>query len=221
MKQKTGISCCYGVVFILCFIIMLLFDLTSAPMFWLGFVCSLVMLTLCFVVIWADGFFGGIAHLRYTLGMVVTVFFGIQLLLGWLSAFLPSLWFVISEVVLLGICALIVLLILLGSNWITLCQQERYDQRRFIRVLTEQLSPLPEQVSDMTARKKLENLREAVRFSDPVGVDESAPLEQRITEQAVNLKRLVELADWEGLCALCGTLMQLLNERNQRCKEAK
>ena len=221
MKQKLGISCCYGIVFVLCSALMFILGMANTPAFRIGHLCSLLLLALCLLTIWKDGFFSSIAHLRYTLGMVVTAFFGIQLLLRCMSPILPLQWFIIAEVILLGVCALIILPILLGNSWISHCQQDRYDQQHFIRDLTADLSTLPEQVSDMTARKKLENLREAVRFSDPVGVKEAAPLEQRITEQSVNLKRLVKLADWDGLCALCDTLLQLLNERNQRCKEAK
>lgn len=221
MKQKLGISCCYGIVFILCSALMFILGFTNTPAFWIGYLCSLMMLALCLLVIWKDGFFSGIAHLRYSLGMMVTVFFCVQLLLGWMSTFLLLPWFLVAEVVLLGVCALVVLPVLLGGNWIIKRQQETYNRQQFIRILTEELSPLPDRVSDMTARKKLENLQEAVRFSDPMGVDASEPLEQRITEQAFNLKRLVELTDWEGLCALCDTLSQLLKERNCRCAESK
>ena len=221
MKQKLGISCCYGIVFVLCSALMFILGMANTPAFWIGYLCSLIMLALCLLVIWKDGFFSGIAHLRYTLGLVATVFFCIQLLLGWISGFLPLQWFIIAEVVLLGLCALTVLPVLLSGNWIIHRQKDRYDRQLFTRILAEELSTLPERVSDITAHKKLETLREAVRFSDPVGVDASEPLEQRITEQTFNLKRLASLADWDGVCALCDTLMQLLNERNQRCKEAK
>ena len=221
MKQKLGISCCYGIIFILCSALMFILGMANTPAFWIGYLCSLMILALCLLVIWKDGFFSGIAHLRYSLGMVVTAFFCIQLLLGWISTFLLLPWFLVAEVVLLGVCALVVFPVLLGGNWIMARQQERYDRQHFKHTLTTELSSLLERVSDMTARKKLETFREAVRFSDPIGVDASEPLEQRITEQTFNLKRLVSLADWEGMCALCDTLMQLLNERNQRCKEAK
>ena len=207
MKQKLGISCCYGIVFVLCSALMFILGMANTPAFWTGYLCSLIMLALCL--------------LRYTLGLVATVFFCIQLLLGWISGFLPLQWFIIAEVVLLGLCALTVLPVLLSGNWIIHRQKDRYDRQLFTRILAEELSSLPERVSDITAHKKLETLREAVRFSDPVGVDASEPLEQRITEQTFNLKRLASLADWDGVCALCDTLMQLLNERNQRCKEAK
>lgn len=221
MKQKIELSCCYGIAFILCSTVMFILGLTNTASFWGGYFCSLLMLALCLLVIWKEGYWGSIAHLRYSLGMVVTVFFGLQLLLGCLSAVLPPLWFFIAEIVLLSICALFVLPVMLGGNWIIKRQQETYTRQQFVRILTEELSSLPDRVSDMTARKKLENLQEAVRFSDPMGVDASEPLEQRITEQAFNLKRLVELTDWEGLCALCDTLSQLLKERNCRCAASK
>lgn len=221
MKQKIGISCCYGIAFILYSAIMFFLEAASVPTFWIGSFCSLLMLALCLLVVWKGDFFGGIPHLHYTLGLAVSGFFCLQLLLGGLTAVLPLQGVLIAETILFGICALIVLPVLLGSRQIIGRQQELYDRQQFIRLLTKELSPLPERVSDAAARKKLEAFQEAVRFSDPMGVDESAPLEQRITEQVSNLKHLVELADWDGLRALCGTLSQLLKERNQRCREQK
>lgn len=167
MKQKIGISCCYGIAFILYSAIMFFLEAASVPTFWIGSFCSLLMLALCLLVVWKGDFFGGIPHLHYTLGLAVSGFFCLQLLLGGLAAVLPLQGVLIAETILFGICALIALPVLLGSRQIIGRQQELYDRQQFIRLLTKELSPLPERVSDAAARKKLEAFQEAVRFSDP------------------------------------------------------
>lgn len=89
MKQKIGISCCYGIAFILYSAIMFFLEAASVPTFWIGSFCSLLMLALCLLVVWKGDFFGGIPHLHYTLGLAVSGFFCLQLLLGGLAAVLP------------------------------------------------------------------------------------------------------------------------------------
>ena len=221
MKRNLGISCCYGIVFIVYSVALFTFRASSTPGFWGGYGCSLLMLALCLLVVWKDCFGSMIAHLQFTLGAAITTCFLAQLVLGIVTAFLPFPWAAVAEVGLLGVGGLCTLCILLGEKWIANRTRELQDRQRFIRTLSDELAWLVNQVPDLESRKRVEALQEAARFSDPLSVPELEPLEQRITEQTLHLSQRVAVGDWDGVCALCATLTQLLKERNRKCKALK
>ena len=221
MKRKLGISCCYGIVFIVYSVVLFTFGVSSSPGFGVGYGCSLLMLALCLLVVWKDCFGCAISHLQFTLGAAITVCFLTQLVLGIVTAFLPFPWATVIELVLLGVGGLCVLCVLLGGKWIANRTRELQDRQRFIRTLSDELARLVNQIPDLESRKRVEVLQEVARFSDPLSVPELEPLEQRITEQTLHLSQRVAVGDWDGVCALCATLTQLLKERNRKCKVLK
>ena len=221
MKRNLGISCCYGIVFIVYSVALFTFGASSTPGFWCGYSCSLLMLALCLLVVWKDCFGSQMTHLHLTLCAAITVCFLAQLALGIVTALLPFSWAAVVEVGLLGVGGLCTLCILLSGKRIANRTRELQDRQQFIRTLSDELAQLVNQVLDLESRKRVEALQEAARFSDPLSVPELEPLEQRITEQTLHLSRRVAVGDWDGVCALCTTLTQLLKERNRKCKALK
>lgn len=221
MKRNLGISCCYGIVFVVYSVALFAFKVSSAPGFWVGYGCTMLMLALCLLVVWKDLFGSKMAHLHFTLGAAITTCFLAQLVLGIAAAFLPLPWAAVVELVLLGVGALCILCVLLGGKRIANRTRELQDRQRSIRTLSDELARLVDQVPDLESRKRVEVLQEAARFSDPLSVPELEPLEQRIVEQTSHLSQRVAVGDWDGVCALCATLTQLLKERNRKCKALK
>ena len=69
-------------------------------------------------------------------------------------------------------------------------------------------------------RKKLVNLSEKFRYSDPVSCDELEEIEQKITEEIEVLKNLVT-SDVDEASKKITYIENLLADRNRRCKALK
>ena len=73
---------------------------------------------------------------------------------------------------------------------------------------------------DQELRKKLVNLSEKFRYSDPVSCDELEEIEQKITDEIDTLKTLVG-TDVDEAAKKITYIENLLADRNRRCKALK
>ncbi len=106
MKYRIGFSLGYVLVFLACEGILFLLTGFERAGAWLGMVCSIVVLGLCLESVRKNAFRGGIFHLRAALGVVLTAFYVLQLIVGGIVAFLPLKWGLIAEIILLAACLL-------------------------------------------------------------------------------------------------------------------
>ena len=106
MGYKIGFSVGYGIVFLACEAILFLLTGFALPGAWLGLACTVLVLGLCLAAVWKDAFQAGIAHLPMVLGVVLTIFFVLQLAAGVIVTFLPLKWGAIVEIVLVAACLL-------------------------------------------------------------------------------------------------------------------
>lgn len=67
----------------------------------------------------------------------------------------------------------------------------------------------------------LRKLSEAFRYSDPVSSEETAELEERLTDELAKLQDAVALLDEKRTLVLCGEMERTLFERNAVCKVGK
>lgn len=79
MGYKIGFSIGYGIVFLAYEAIVFLLTGFTRPGAWLGLACTVLVLGLCLAAVWKDAFQAGIAHLPMVLGVVLTIFFVLQL----------------------------------------------------------------------------------------------------------------------------------------------
>lgn len=73
---------------------------------------------------------------------------------------------------------------------------------------------------DEDLRKKLVNLSEKIKYSDPVSCDELKAIEQKITDEIDDLKTLIG-SDLEEATKKIVYIENLLADRNRRCKMLK
>ena len=99
MGYKIGFSIGYGIVFLAYKAIVFLLTGFTRPGAWLGLACTVLVLGLCLAAVWKDAFQAGIAHLPMVLGVVLTIFFVLQLAAGVIVTFLPLKWGAIVEIV--------------------------------------------------------------------------------------------------------------------------
>ena len=106
MGYKIGFSIGYGIVFLAYEAIVFLLTGFTRPGAWLGLACTGLVLGLSLAAVWKDAFQAGIAHLPMVLGVVLTIFFVLQLAAGVIVTFLPLKWGAILEIVLVAACLL-------------------------------------------------------------------------------------------------------------------
>ena len=91
----------------------------------------------------------------------------------------------------------------------------------FIQSLQGEVDGMISKTEDPLARKALREYAEAIRYSDPMSAESLASLEDRLEAKTAELGELVEQRETEAAKALCVQLMQLLAERNRKCKLLK
>ena len=128
MGYKIGFSIGYGIVFLAYEAIVFLLTGFARPGAWLGLVCTVLVLGLCLAAVWKDAFRAGIAHLPMALGVVLTIFFVLQLAAGVIVTFLPLKWGAIVEIVLVAACLLCGGGTVLGGRMIA--ERERENRAR-------------------------------------------------------------------------------------------
>lgn len=83
------------------------------------------------------------------------------------------------------------------------------------------IAGIVDRCNDENAKKELEKLSEAFRYSDPVSSDATKELEDEITEELGELKKEVAENDAEDIIEKATEISNLLAERNRICKAFK
>lgn len=162
----------------------------------------------------------GVALLRWSL-----LYLGLQILLSLLvMAFQAHL--AMSVIV----CAYLLLFVAYGCLAIpakavaeTLDKQDIQltTQASPIRDFRVQAQMLVARCTDHTARQALEDLSEALRFSDPVPTEATQTIEAELSAALNRLGERVAAADWAAIPAACSTFRATLGARNALCKRTK
>lgn len=129
MGYKIGFSMGYGIVTLAYGAILFLLTGFASRGAWLSLVCTVLLLGLCLAAVWTDIFRVGIAHLSMALGVVLTIFFVLQLAVGILVTFLPLKWGAIVEIVLVTACLLCGGGTVLGGRMIAERERENRTKR--------------------------------------------------------------------------------------------
>lgn len=72
--------------------------------------------------------------------------------------------------------------------------------------------------TDPYLKKRLDELTDLIRYSDPMSAPELQPMEAHISEKMAQLGSAVYAADTVQADALIGELIDLLNQRSRACK---
>lgn len=90
-----------------------------------------------------------------------------------------------------------------------------------MRALQSKAASLVDQCTDATAKAALEQLSDALRYSDPVSSDATIALEDDLASYTDELQSVLAERDYENVIALCSKIASLLAQRNQLCKSGK
>ena len=228
MKKTTKSRGLLGIIPVLIFIIY------SILMFWI-FDQSKTMFKLCYVfsvVATALAAFMPVFMIkpqntaktifnRFSLAMFTSLYFGIQLVLGFvltLLGFLPTVIGVILELALAFIYAIGIITSSLGIDYIKDLEKEQKEKVYFIKSIAVDIEGLVNKVQDAELKKKLEKLSETARYSDPMSHQSLSGLESQISIKVEALKASINEGKLETVENDCKAIEDMFNERNEKCK---
>ena len=231
MKKTTKSRGLLGIIPVLIFIIY------SILMFWI-FDQSKTMFKLCYVfsvVATALAAFMPVFMIkpqntaktifnRFSLAMFTSLYFGIQLVLGFvltLLGFLPTVIGVILELALAFIYAIGIITSSLGIDYIKDLEKEQKEKVYFIKSIAVDIEGLVNKVQDAELKKKLEKLSETARYSDPMSHQSLSGLESQISIKVEALKASINEGKLETVENDCKAIEDMFNERNEKCKILK
>ena len=91
----------------------------------------------------------------------------------------------------------------------------------YLRNLVVDVDGMMDTAEDAQLKKQLKELRDAIKYSNPMTNDQLYPLENRIAGECAELGELVERQNVENAMAKCNTLIKLLAERDRKSKLLK
>ncbi|MDR1674880.1 MAG: hypothetical protein LBR86_00175 [Tannerella sp.] len=151
---------------------------------------------------------------------IVWTYLGIQLGAGFILASLPApLWLnILLSGVMLGVCFVGLIAVEISVTEIERIDRTVKEKVFRIKSLQAEVDSMREKITDADLKKTLQKLSDAIRYSDPVSSPQLAELESNIEHSAALLAQELETENTPAVQNICDRMMQLLNERNRKCK---
>jgi len=130
---------------------------------------------------------------------------------------IPVLVMLIGHIAVFAFFFVMLLLMHTGQEYIAQVDQNVAVKRRFIKELSNDLLLIKENAPQV-AKKDIQMIIEAVRFSDPMSNDTVSALENDITD---NVARLRLHKEEKQISALCVEILKQVKERNNLVRAAK
>lgn len=125
------------------------------------------------------------------------------------------------SVILLGAAAIGVILTDNARDIIEDTENKDARDTKKVTLFKIDIAGIVDRCKDETAKKELEKLSEAFRYSDPVSGEATKEFEDKITEELEELKKEVAENDVEDIIEKANEISNLLAERNRVCKAFK
>ncbi|MBE6392384.1 MAG: hypothetical protein E7042_09350 [Lentisphaerae bacterium] len=165
-----------------------------------------------------------------TAGMILVVWIyafsnlfysGVILLLHYTNAWqMPVKWFILGHIILAALCAWKLLAADAGKEEIEKSElklKENISQWKNLQMQCADLalkSPAP-------VRKTLENVKDAIRYADPVTAPQLAEIESAIAENITRLSQALQAGDNEKTEKLSGEILLQIKQRSEIAKSLK
>ena len=223
MKSKKTIIILSVLLLLTYSSIMLLIPFTHNACFWLGFgwvIASIVMgaVASCYVLKGLDS--------QKPLYEIVTIKNTFTFVI---SIIVVSIIAAVVEVVPVWLAIIVYLIITIAYivlTYVTNLSKESVNQvgenvkfhTRELNILTVRVELFMKSADDIEVKKKLANIYELLRYSDPMGNDNTKQLEQEVLATFEEIKDCYERGNKESVYTLCSKLENLIDERNAICK---
>lgn len=147
-----------------------------------------------------------------------------QVILGFLEmvlVFIPFQYAFALNATLLGACLIGLIAIDVSTEEINRIDKKIKEKVVYIQSLQADVDGFVDRSSDEATKKILNNLSEAIRYSDPMSSTQLATLENKIMAKIAALSDHIEKSDATSINTLSDEIQQLIKERNQKCKILK
>lgn len=149
---------------------------------------------------------------------------GVYVLSGLIMSFIPNLPFKVAlpiELVISAIYAVVLILLYRGAKYINENNDNQAAKVANIRNLVADVDYICSSVSDPELVKKLKDLSELIRFSDPMSNDSVKDIEIKIEMAIFNMREYVSDNNTANLARLIDETSNLIKYRNQKVKISK
>ncbi|MDR2382742.1 MAG: hypothetical protein LBD76_02535 [Prevotellaceae bacterium] len=224
-KNKILAAAAFVVILLLFNVISFAIPFTRNSGFWSGYGFSTLAILLTAVM----SFYAlGRADLRsrfYGLPVlyIVWTYLGLQLVAGFLFMSLntPPWLNILLSFVLLGVCLVGLIAVEIGVTEIRRVDEAVREKVFRIKSLQAEVDSLKGKITDPILKKSLQKLSDAIRYSDPVSSQQLAELESNIEHETAMLAQELDAGNTSAGQNICDRMMQLLAERNRKCRLLK
>ena len=155
--------------------------------------------------------------ISYT-GLVLTIIFGAACMI---IPNLPNWVGIIIEVIILAFNAVSVIKASAAADLVKTTDERIKTQTLFTKTTAVNAQNIMEKAKNNEIKLECKKVYEAVRFSDPMSISELAVEEAKITVKISELSEAVDLDDAEKTKEIAEKIVQLIKERNNKCKSLK
>jgi hypothetical protein len=150
----------------------------------------------------------------------------ISILYANISSTVATIILIVVQIILFAIYAIRVLLLLLGKRHIETVGERAEAKVLNIRLMVADIDALIEQAPDFgddatKAKKTLTEVRDTIRYSDPMSDDSLQETENEIKESIILLERAVGEKDAEGADRIAIQILRQIKNRNNKVKLMK
>ncbi|MDO5477546.1 MAG: hypothetical protein Q4G23_00090 [Clostridia bacterium] len=131
-----------------------------------------------------------------------------------------SIAFVVQFIVMI-VFGIIIITCFMAKDTIEEVREKVKVNTAFMKMLLVDADMLVEQTEAPELKKVFSELRDQIRYSDPVSNEQLADLEGRLASQVDTIKVNMTCGNTEGALDSCKQAMLLLSERNRKCKLLK
>ncbi len=156
-----------------------------------------------------------ITLIRYII--VSTLLSAVFVILDNLDVEINALWLIIAHIAVLAIFFVTLLLLHTGKEYIEELEQKVASERQFIKELNADLATIRLN-APVDTQKDIQNVIDAVRYSDPMSHESLAELEGEIHKNVIMLGKLTGS---EQIRTICATLIIQIKDRNNRTRALK
>lgn len=151
-------------------------------------------------------------------GLILTLIFGgaCMIIPG-----LPNWVGIIVCMIILAFCAVSVIKAGAAAEVVEQIDKKTAEKTSFIKSMTVKCENITALAKSDDVKKECKKVCEAVRYSDPVSVDELAETEAEIERKLDEFKNAVEDDNADKVNALAGDVVTLVGDRNRMCKNLK
>lgn len=195
--------------------------------FWIAYLFTLVAFLLqipAFLISFGKGQSLKKIFLGLPIDALSSIYLFIQIILSLVIAFAPS--FNIKIAAVLSILLLAVYLILLIITFMTKEVIEKVEDKvasktSFIKALVVEVEIIENNTEDSILKKKLRELEDTIKYSDPMSHESLGILENKIESKVVELSDLILDHQHDDASMMIDTITGLFIERNKKTKALK